>query len=103
MRTLFILTGLALLALAWYHDWLHPARWREYVTSPAPLYRWKDAKGQITYGTEVPPGKTAQRVHAEERVSVLPATPVKPVQTESAPAAQDVKNKLLNKTPGEQL
>lgn len=89
------------LGLAWYGGWLQPAHWREAVAPTETLYRWKDDKGQMAYGTHPPAGKAAERVHAEDRMSVVappPARSTKAMPSPSASDVQDLKAKLMDKT-----
>lgn len=46
------------------------------LTAPPVLYRWKDAKGQLVYGTQPPPGVKAETVADKGSVSTVPATKI---------------------------
>lgn len=39
------------------------------------VYRWKDASGQVNYGTQPPPGVQAEPIGGRGSVSVMPALP----------------------------
>lgn len=76
---------LAVLAgVAWYAGWL--PRLTQLATGtlalpevmpPAPqLFRWKDARGQITYGTQPPPGVKAEPVADKGTMSMVPAAKI---------------------------
>lgn len=41
----------------------------------APVYRWKDRDGRISYGTEPPPGVQAEPLSGRGSVTVVPAPP----------------------------
>ncbi|ANQ86286.1 hypothetical protein dqs_3259 [Azoarcus olearius] len=40
------------------------------------VYRWRDANGQLSYGTEPPPGVKAEPIGGRGSVSVMPPPPV---------------------------
>jgi len=44
--------------------------------APTQLYRWKDAKGQFTYGTQPPPNAKAEMVADKGMMSSVPATKI---------------------------
>ncbi|GAB2893623.1 hypothetical protein GCM10027046_23260 [Uliginosibacterium flavum] len=44
--------------------------------APTVLYRWKDAKGQFTYGTQPPPNAKAELVADKGMMSSVPATKI---------------------------
>mgnify|MGYP006335218963 CR=1 FL=1 len=44
--------------------------------TPTPLYRWKDARGQFTYGTQPPPNARAELVADKGTMSSVPATEI---------------------------
>lgn len=100
MRTLALLAALALAAYAWHSGWLQPERWQAAVAKPEVMYRWKDDKGRLTYGTHPPPGKAAERVNAEDKMSVVSPPPAKPVAaapTAATSGTQDLKARLMDK------
>lgn len=88
MRFRVVLVLLLAIAGAWYFQ-LMPTAWHDAimhrVDPPPPLYKWKDAQGRVSYGTQPPAGRSAQRV--EGNVSVLPATQVPAAS--SSPQAGD--------------
>lgn len=94
MRFRIVLVLLFAIAGAWYFQ-LMPMTWHDAIMNrvdpPPPLYKWTDAQGRVSYGTQPPAGRRAQRVHGN--VSVLPATPV-PAAT-SSPRAGDEDTRSL--------
>lgn len=101
MKTVLILILLVLAGWAWQAGWLAPARWQAAVTTPEVLYRWKDANGRWVYGTDVPPGRKAERVNAEDKMSVVsppPAKPALPAPNPSSSDVRDLKAKLMDRT-----
>ena len=53
------------------------------------------------YGTDVPPGRKAERVNAEDKMSVVsppPAKPALPAPNPSSSDVQDLKAKLMDRT-----
>jgi len=85
--------------VAWSQDWLRPARWREVVSQPEVVYRWKDERGQWAYGTQPPAGKKAERVRAEDKMSVVEAPAVKPVSAPDPAASniEEMRRKMMDK------
>lgn len=56
--------------------------------TPPQLYRWKDAKGQLTYGTQPPAGAKAEAVVDKGTMSTVPATKIpEPPKKELPPGA----------------
>lgn len=45
------------------------------VAAAETVYRWQDAKGQVNYGTQPPPGVRAEPIGGRGSVSVMPAPP----------------------------
>lgn len=65
----------------------------------APMYKWKDAKGQVVYGNQPPPGQPAERLSGERgSVSVVEATKLPP-PAPSQPAAGDptLRDKMMDR------
>ena len=82
---------------AYLGGWLKTEKWANTLSEPVPVYRWKDEHGRFTYGSQPPAGRKAERVRAEDRMSVLNPPQPKPASPAAMPAVQDLKEKMIER------
>lgn len=84
---------------AYLGGWQQTEKWASGLNEPVPVYRWKDEQGRFAYGSQPPAGRKAERVRAEDRMSVLSPPMPKPVSPAATPAAQvqDLKEKMIER------
>ncbi|MEC5386921.1 DUF4124 domain-containing protein [Uliginosibacterium sp. H3] len=95
-RVIFLLLICA--SAAGFYLWQTPAAFEQVKGSvvnavavePAPLYKWTDKNGQVTYGSTPPTGAKAQQVdESKGSVSVVPAAKVPPAMPKLDEAQSD--------------
>lgn len=58
----------------------------------SPVYRWKDAQGNLVMGSNPPPGVKATKVEDNGRVTTMPAIKVPPPESEHSAALPEGKS-----------